>query len=147
MVLPWVFWMGCTTTASECPATSELRLELVNITVDGDTSEDLPEEDWLQEGTLLPRDNGNLWITGHAGGRITTKGGAVPGEVEDTDLSGCPVDPVLEIGVWKVLRAPDSRLLGTAAVVDGNKVVLTYMHVDVWDALVQYEIGEPTTSE
>jgi hypothetical protein len=141
MPLIWLVISACTP-GDECPDAVGLELTLLSVSVLGDTEEDAPQDDWLKEGTLTPRDSGNLWITGHAGGRIITEGGAVAGELADTADASCSAAPVLETGVWEVFRAPDIRLLGADTIVDGAKVVVTYERIDMWDAIVQYEIGE-----
>ncbi len=148
MTLTWLLLSACTPT--ECPATESRELRLLSVAVQGETEDDEPELDWLSSGTLTPQASGNLRITGHVDGRIITDGGAVDGEQPDTADASCTAPPVLETGVWPVFRAPDARLLGADTIVDGAKVVLTYERADMWDAIVQYEIGaviEPATEE
>jgi hypothetical protein len=142
MMLAWLLLAGCNPT-EDCASTVSLPLTLLSVSVQGDSQDDAPEDDWLSDGTLTPQAGGNLRLTGHADGRIITDGGAVDGEQPDTADASCASAPVLETGVWEIFRAPDARLLGADTIVDGTKVVLTYERADMWDAIVQYEIGEP----
>lgn len=142
MGLAWLLWLGCTP-STDCVEVTPYALTLLSVSVQGEVDEDAPQDDWLPEGVLTPQASGNLWVTGHTLGRIITDGGATDGELPDTADLSCSAPPVLETGVWTVFRAPDARLIGADAIVDGAKVVVTYERVDLWNAIVQYEIGEP----
>ncbi len=142
MALAWLLLAGCEPT-DDCDEAVSFPLALLSVSVQGESEEDTPQDDWLADGSLTPQEGGNLWITGHADGRIITDGGSMDGEQPDTADASCAAAPVLETGVWEVFRAPDARLLGADTIVDGAKVVLTYERADMWDAIVQYEIGTP----
>ncbi len=142
MVLAWILLAGCNPT-DDCPQAVSLPLTLLSVTVQGDSSDDAPQDDWLSSGTLTPQDSGNLWITGHVDGRIITEGGSIDGEQPDTADASCEAAPIFETGVWEVYRAPDARLLGADTILNDEKVVFTYERADMWDAIVQYELGTP----